>query len=68
MEHKEITDALKLGLYHTERAAERARILAKRNHDEGMHGIAADWEAEAAASTYVAELISNVLTKLLKGD
>lgn len=68
MEHKEITDALKVGLYHTERAAERARILAKRNHGEGMHGIAADWEEEAASSTHAAEFISNVLTKLLKGD
>lgn len=68
MNHKEVTDALKVGLYHTERAAQRARILVKHNNDIRMHGVAADWGELADASDQAAEFISKVLTELLKGD
>lgn len=69
MEHKEITDALKVGLFHTERAAARARDFAFISANERhMHGTAAIYEQHAADADKAAEFISNVLTKLLKGD
>lgn len=67
MNHKEITDALKVGVYHAKRAAQCADILATRNNAEGMHGIAAEWEKMSAESEQAAKFISKALTKLLEG-
>lgn len=67
MNNEELTNALKVGVYHAKCAAQRAHILAMRNNAEGMHGIAADWEKMAAESEQAAEFISKALTKLLEG-
>lgn len=59
----DLLEALRVGLFHTEKSAVRAKSLARWNKHGGMDGIAAGYEQEATESEQAADFIRAIITQ-----